>query len=216
MWDSAPPSNVDRSADDDYFREMQAMLEEPYLAAETAQGQSGFGGNAVRWERARRVITAAIDRDGTFLDIGCANGLLMESAVAWCAEQGLTVEPYGLDISERLVALARWRLPEWADRIHAGNAIDWEPPWRFDYVRTELVYVPPARRPAYAERLLREVVAPAGRLIVCGYGSSREGRPRAELVGDQLRNWGFQVAGEAEAAELNGVVVTRVAWIDVE
>lgn len=212
--DFSPPLGADESADDNYYREIQELLERHYLGAETPQGQSGFGGDAVRWERARRVITAAMDRDGPFLDIGCANGLLMESVTAWCAERGLTVEPYGLDISESLVALARRRLPEWADRLYVGNAIDWEPPMRFDYVRTELDYVPPARRQAYVERLLREVVTTGGRLIVCAYGSSREGRPRAELVGDQLRGWGFQVAGEAEVAELNGVVVTRVGWID--
>lgn len=216
MPDPSPPRDAEGSTDGAYYREIQAMLEGRYLASGTPQGQSGFGGDAARWERARRVITAAMDRGGTFLDIGCANGLLMESVAGWGAEQGVTVEPYGLDISESLVALARQRLPQWADRFYVGNAVAWEPPMRFDYARTELVYVPPSRRRAYVEHLLRDVIAPGGRLIVCAYGSSREGKPRAELVGDQLRGWGFEVADEAEAAELNGAVVTRVAWIDVD
>lgn len=68
---------------------------------------------------------------------GCANGLLMESVVSWAEESGHRVEPYGLDHSPALAALARRRLPRWADRIFVGNVADWVPPRRFDVVRTE-------------------------------------------------------------------------------
>jgi len=36
------------------------------------------------------------------LDVGCANGLLVESVVAWARADGLAVEVFGLDISEKL------------------------------------------------------------------------------------------------------------------
>lgn len=101
--------------------------------------------DATRWERGRRPIAEGINRNGTFLDVGCANGLLMESIVGWAAAAGHHVEPYGLDYSPNLAALARRRLPHWADRIFVGNGADWTPPQRFDFVRTELVYVPPGR-----------------------------------------------------------------------
>ena len=60
----------------------------------------------------------------------------MESVAAWCAERGLAIEPYGVDISPALAELARRRLPQWADRIWVGNAVNWRPPgaMRFDYV----------------------------------------------------------------------------------
>lgn len=74
--------------------------------------------------------------------------------------------------------------------------------------------MPPARQPALVARLLREVVVPGGRLIVCSYGSSRHLAPRAEPVGDLLRGWGHAVAGEAEGADANGVVFVRIAWAD--
>jgi hypothetical protein len=45
------------------------------------------------------------------------------------------------DFSEKLAGLARERLPHWRERIFTGNALVWEPPARFDFVRTELVYV---------------------------------------------------------------------------
>ena len=54
----------------------------------------------------------------------------------------------------------------WSDRIFEGNAVDWEPPMKFTYVRTGLEYVPTDRRPFLVARLLRDVVEPGGRLIV--------------------------------------------------
>jgi len=155
----------------------------------------------------------AIDRDGTFLDIGCVNGLLMETVAAWAAERGFWIEPFGLDLSPRLVALARSRLPAWADRVFVGNAIDRTPPRRFASVRTELEYVPAARRRDLIAHLLDHVVKPVGRLIVCAY------RPAvvhdAEPIGDEVRRWGMAPAGEAVAIDCrDGGVPTRVVWID--
>ncbi len=71
--------------DDAYFRAMLAALDPAYLTAEDLRGQSGFSGDPARWARARSVIAKAIDQDGTFLDVGCANGLLMESIQYWAA-----------------------------------------------------------------------------------------------------------------------------------
>ena len=101
-----------------------------------------------------------MNRDGTFLDVGCANGHLMECAVGWLAESGYRIEPYGLDILPELAALARQRLPQWADRIAVGNAIDWIPEQRFDFVRTGLEYVPRRLRPELVRHLLDATLAP--------------------------------------------------------
>ena len=119
------------------------IYEEHYLASDDPRRQSGFGGDEERWEAARRPITQAVDRPGSFLDVGCANGYLLESLVRWSPH---AIEPYGLDFSARLVELALARLSQWADRFFVGDALEWEPPGRFDFVRTELVYVPEERR----------------------------------------------------------------------
>jgi hypothetical protein len=135
----------------------------------------------------------------------------MESVVAWARQAGHSVEPYGLDISEKLAELARRRLPQWRDRIFVGNALFWEPPSRFDFVRTELVYVPPSRRREYAERLLQRFVAPGGRLLICSYGSSRPEGDRADTLVDEIRGWGLAVHGVDDAVSPeHGFVVTRV------
>jgi SAM-dependent methyltransferase len=202
-------------SDERYYDEMRERLESAYLAADNPRGQSGFSGDEARWEMARRVVAEAIDRDGAFLDIGCASGLLMESVVAWAAESGVVVEPYGLDISAKLADLARSRLPTWADHIYTGNAMTWQPPRRFDFVRAELVYVPERDRPAFARRLLDEVVAPGGRLLACSYGSSLRPAPLVEPIDEHLRDWSFHVSNVFEACDpANGVAVARVACVD--
>lgn len=191
-------------------------LEGRYLEADNPRGQSGFGGDEARWLMARQVIADCIERDGNFLDIGCASGLLMESVVGWTAERSLRVEPYGLDASAKLAEVARSRLMRWADRIFVGDALTWPPPRRFDVVRTELVYVPEERERDFVQRLLDLFLTPGGRLLVCSYGSSRRLSPRVVPVDEQLCSWGFTVGGVAEAVDpANGIPVTRVAWIDV-
>jgi SAM-dependent methyltransferase len=162
------------------------------------------------------VISEAIDRDGTFLDVGCANGMLMETMLAWAAERGHAIEPFGLDVSSKLVDLAKTRNPQWAGRFFVGDARVWTPPpgVRFDFVRTELVYAHPEERPGLVAHLRADVVAPDGRLIVCAYGAASAGIETVERIAGPLRSWGHAVAGEAEARDSNGVVFTRIAWVD--
>ena len=201
-------------AERDFFAQEQALHETKYLAGTNPRQQSGFGRDATDWARFRRSVVAPIDRDGSFLDIGCANGLLMESVVAWAREGGHQIEPFGLDISETLAELARQRLPQWRERIFVGNALLWEPPIRFDFVRTELVYVPLSRRREYASRLLQRFVAPGGRLIICSYGSSRAEGDRAEPLVDELRGWGISVHSVDEVVSSeHGFVITRVVSV---
>lgn len=171
---------------------VRALIEPAYLAAGTDQAGSGHGGTPAEWERTRRPVMTAIAADGDVLDIGCANGLLMESLHRWGGEEGRSVEPYGVDISAALVDVARARLPQWADRIWAANAATWRPPRRWDYVRTGLEYVPEDRVRDFVEHLLTSYVAPGGRLIV-GKTNERCDRPS---IGDRLRSWDHRVAGE--------------------
>src|SRR5215469_16525102 len=93
-----------------FFDQWLAIHEDKYLAGINPRQQSGFGRDEQAWELYRRVVTAPIDKDGTFLDVGCANGLLMESVALWTAKDGLSIEPYGVDISHKLAELARRRL----------------------------------------------------------------------------------------------------------
>lgn len=172
-----------------------------YLAAETPQGGSGSSRDGPGWERARSLIADAALPGQTFLDVGCANGLLMESMAEWAG-----VEPYGLEISLELAGLARRRLPHWSNRIWVGNAADWQPPRRFDVARTCLDYVPVPRRPALLEHLLSY----AGRLVVGVFNEERERRAQEELVA----GWGFEIAGRSERQHQHPRLAYRAFWID--
>jgi SAM-dependent methyltransferase len=177
-----------------WFDRMAAIFGTAYLSGDNPRAQSGFGGDERRWEVARRPIADAIDGDGSFLDVGCASGYLMECVVRWSSH---VIEPYGLELVPVLAALARRRLPHWADRIFVGNALTWRPPMRFDFVRTELVYVPEERQHLFLERLLNQVVSPGGRLMCCGYGSPRAGLP-THPVCRIVRSLGYEPEEELE------------------
>lgn len=193
-----------------WYRATAELIVPTYLAGENPRAQSGHSGDEVRWEGARRLVLDAVDVDGSFLDVGCASGHLMECVHLWAAEDGIHLEPWGLEISVELATLARERLPHWDERIFVGNAFDWRLPMPFDYVRTNLDYVPAARRPDYLAHLLEAVLVPGGRLIV---GVFNEDAERSALE-EAVRSWGFVVAGRTERHHPDTVkLVRRAFWI---
>jgi hypothetical protein len=187
-----------------------AIVVPTYLAAHTPWAQSGKSGDLAIWEQARRPVADAIERDGSFLDVGCASGFLMECVQRWTAGRGLAVEPYGLEIAPELAELARRRLPHWADRISVGNARRWRPTRRFDFVRTGLEYAPPGRWRELVAHLLEHIVAPRGRLIVGVYSQNRDA-PRTDAL---VASWGFEIGGRSEAPHRDPSAAYRLFWID--
>lgn len=187
-------ATVDRTA---FFAHALTATRESYLAEpHDIFRQSGRSCGAERWAESRRCIATAIHRDGDFLDIGCANGLLLESVVRWGAEAGHSVRPHGIDVVPELVELARARLPEHVSNLTVANVQDWEPDRAYDFIRTELTYVP-AVDEARLVRRLRSALRPGGRLIVCNYRSLAHGPPAP--AGARLTNMGFVPGGLAEA-----------------
>ena len=195
----------------EWHRRIDAVITPAYLAADTPWGQSGRSGDEREWTYARSLICDAIDRDGSFLDVGCASGYLMECMERWASERGRRIEPHGLDISPELADLARSRLPDWAHRFHTGNVMTWPPPQRFDFVRTGLEYVPYRRRRDLVHRVLKDLVAENGRLIVGTYPGERTGPDSLE---EEISSWGFDVAGHTSRPQSDGRLCYRVLWID--
>jgi SAM-dependent methyltransferase len=154
----------------------------------------------------------AVAGGGTFLDIGCANGYLMQSVERWGKERGITVEPYGLDISWRLAALARLRLPHWSERIWIGNVLEWTPPRRFDLVHTALDYVPVHRRREQIERVLREFVAPGGRVVL---RAERMVPGTPDLV-EQVSSLGLAIGGVLERVHPELRDIRRSIWLSAD
>jgi len=137
----------------------------------------------------------SVDRPGSYMDVGCANGLLLESLREWCPVE---LGPHGIDFVPELVDEAKGRFPGFAANFAVANAWDWEPAREYDYVRTNL-YVPEDDRPEYVRRVAR----PARRLVLCHYASAGEEVLDAAGV---LRRCGRAVAGASGAPGVS------VAW----
>ena len=137
-----------------------------YLGEDDPRWQSGFDGDFELWRQARELILDAVPANGSLLDVGCANGYLLECLDTWARDRGLDLSLDGLELNLELAETARRRLPAWSERIYIGNITTWVPPRRFTYVRTGLEYVPAGRESTLLARLFREVVEPGGRVIV--------------------------------------------------
>lgn len=191
---------------------VEEVLGDAYLATDDPVAGSGKSGGAESWRWSRELTLDALptgDDPIHFLDVGCANGHLMESLVTWGAERGVDLEPYGLEISPRLVAVARRRLPRWRQRIWQGNALDWDPPRRFDVINLALDCAAPGRERELVDRAMGWL-SPGGRLtfrpdrVVDGGGTSVEA----------LRELGLEPDGMLESTHPDGAGVRRMAYLD--
>lgn len=193
----------------DFIAEMRA-LQDVYLTGEDPMAQSGFSGGRERWVAERSPIIDALHRDGDLLDVGCANGLLVEDVTSWAAEKGHTIVPHGVDIGPDLVALARRRLPRFAANFHAFDAWDWEPGRTWDYVYSLEDLAPGDLRCEWIRRLAGWVT-PGGRLIIGSYGSSSRAIDPVD-VRAWLEQCGLELAGTATGGE---PPVSNFAWANV-
>jgi hypothetical protein len=190
--------------EEEWHSEWQELVVPMYLGAETPWGQSGKSGTLEDWEWSRSHVADAVDRNGSFLDVGCANGYLLECLPRWTP---FALELHGLEIAAPLADLARARLPGHADRIYVGNALTWDAPQPFTYVRTGLDYVPPARRRELVERLLGR----CERLVV-GVFNEHESERTTE---DALGSWGLAISGRSvRPSRWKPGMEYRVVWID--
>jgi SAM-dependent methyltransferase len=180
----------------EWFSSFKQELEDAYLQHDESWKQSGFMGPEEYWIALRKPIADCIDKSGTFLDIGCANGYLLECIMKWTGKRGITVTPFGLDLSEKLIELAKKRLPEYNGNFYMGNGWDWVAPVRFDYVRTELVYVPDYLQKKYIKRILDTYLLDEGKLLIALY-RNRSTPDETPWDEEQVREWGFQITGRA-------------------
>ena len=194
--------------DPTFIEEMQS-LQGAYLASRDPIVQSGFSGGRECWVTERSPLVDAIDHDGDFLDVGCANGLLAKDVVAWSAEKGHVVVAYGVDIGPDLIERARRRFKGQTAIFEAVDAWDWDPMRTWDFVYSLLDLAPDHLACAWLGRLARWVT-PGGRIIIGSYRSrSRAIRPAD--VSSTLEECGFVVTGSSTGGD---PPIANFAWAD--
>ena len=162
------------------------------------------------WRAKRWHLTVPMDRDGTWLDVGCANGHLLVTLLQWAAERGVAIEPDGLELLPRVAALARRLHPQLADRIWTGSVTGWTPPARFTYVTATDDVVPPDWLGRLVDRLLDRFVAPGGRLVVSSY---TDGGDAPRPLFDDLAACGHPPDGIIRI-DRRGRAPLLTAWLD--
>ena len=189
------------------FRESARDLESAYLESDDPERQSGFSSGRTRWVVERSPLVEVLDRDGDFLDVGCANGLLVADVINWAGDRGVKIVPNCVDLGPRLIELARRRLPQFASNFHVADAWAWEPDRQWTYVYS-LLDLSPRDLWCHWLRRLHNWVEPGGRLIIGSYGGRTPRRHPADVVA-VMEGCGFSVAGSTEGGD---PVVTRFTW----
>lgn len=192
---------------DERFIEEARALEGLYLESDDPMIQSGFSGGRDRWVAERSPLVEAIESDGDFLDVGCANGLLCADVIEWAGERGHALIPYGVDMGSKLIELARRRMPAHADNFVSVDAWRWEPDRTWKYVYSLVDLSPEDLLCTWLDKLLGWV-EPGGRLIMGSYGSRSRGIEPVD-VGKSLRDCGLALLGTSSAGD---PPVSRFGW----
>ena len=193
---------------DQYFDLTCKELTDYYLSRVRPQEQSGHHGSDAWYRSVRMMILEALERDGRFIDVGSANGFLIESLAGWAAGLGLNVEFHGVELSVGLHCLSLQRLPGWEDRLFNANAYYWKPGAKYDYVYTMILPdIPEDYQEPFLRHLYHEYLSDGGRLLLGPWnGHGLEAR---------IEEMGFRISGYCEKSFPSVEYgFKRVVWID--
>lgn len=196
-----------------WFENHNAYFTNAYLKSDNPCAQSGHGGDETRYRYTQGMILEALYKNGSFIDIGCANGYLIEKLDQWIQNIDIQIEFRGLDISKELLKIAKQRLPQqWKNNLFPGNALYWQPPKRFDYVCVkELNYVPRDKRQAFFIHLYNDLVSDNGRLIL-GPITEELNQPGIRY---SIEEWGFSPSGYClKSHQEHKELIRRLYWFD--
>jgi SAM-dependent methyltransferase len=179
-------------SEQDWFDQNNRYFTGIYMKAGNPRAQSGHGGDEERFRYSQGMILEALNRSGSFIDIGCANGYLAEKLSQWTQNLEIRIDFHGLDFSHELLELAARRIPASANKLFLGNALYWQPPRQFDYVCIrELSYVPRDKQRMLFFHLYDDILAANGRLIL---GPAAEITDESGIV-SRIQEWGISPSG---------------------
>lgn len=93
----------------------QELIADEKRTRELVEGSHFYADHpSIAWERARKFIANALHKDGTVLDIGCANGFLSKSLESWSNHKHTS---YGIDIVSEDIEKAQKLFPNTPDHF---------------------------------------------------------------------------------------------------
>lgn len=203
-------------------------LQEQYSPAELEKyvAEANSGGDFNHWKHIRHFITQAIHTDGTFLDVGCANGFLMKCLLDWSNK---TIIPFGIDNRPEAIGLAKKLLPEYADNFQCMSGDDLDNletvnlPERYDFVYRNYWRREDVDSPDHINKIVEELlehVNDDGRLLLGVYwGSSHpedsKEREHSLEAFHKFINAIKQSAPTADGEAFSETGFHWVMWVDV-
>jgi hypothetical protein len=200
---------------DEWYEIKKIYFTKCYLSHDNPRAQSGNGGDEFHYFYSHLPIIESIEKDGTFCDIGCANGHLLEMIHKWISGTGINLQMFGVDISEGLIELAQKRLPHWHANFFIGNAHYWKPERKFDYIHIRGESVESENRHIDAKHIvfthyMENYLVDGGRLIIGPYWYENE-----DCIYKKLLEWGILPTGYIEKTHYkNPNMIRKAIWID--
>tara|TARA_Y100000031_G_C8093411_1_gene325253 strand:- start:145 stop:783 length:639 start_codon:yes stop_codon:yes gene_type:complete len=174
-----------------------------------------------QWTRMRFFVSKAINRKGSILDIGCANGFLLRCLQEW---SDYKLEMYGIDRNRDLINQARKLFPEQTDNFISKDLFDLSKnnekltqygiPARYDFIYWNvwgnLKFE--SENDINTVRYLLGIVSNGGRLIL---GFSDSYRNKKEII-RKLKNMDFEFSRflENRYNALGGDILEVIIWIN--
>jgi SAM-dependent methyltransferase len=193
--------------------------------ATLTQGSFSPGASYEEWEAKRRFIAATIDRDGSILDIGCANGFFLRCLQEW---SGHTLVPYGIDVESNLIAQAAALFPQHADHFSVLDVKDISGrgqhglPARYDFVFWNFLGAWNINSPEW-QTILRQVLSLAKKRVIIGfYGTNQYAPYSKEWYSERDRLLDLPLAFEKAGFVLSGSQLNPtnynqvIVWSDLQ
>jgi SAM-dependent methyltransferase len=164
------------------------------------------------WGHSRRFIASAIDKDGTILDIGCANGFLLRCFQEW---SGHLLTPYGIDLDESFIDEAKLLFPQHKehflqfDILELPEASSFILPQSYDFIYWAIWDNWTFQRQIEIRviRTIQAMVKSGGKLIL---GLYHEDRSRSFAVIAELERLGFSFSNVVENFDGCEVIALQV------
>jgi SAM-dependent methyltransferase len=187
---------------DTYPRDYKSFLENSSLAKELIEGSYLSEADYEAWRNKREFIAKAIEKDGSVLDIGCANGFLLRSLQEWT---GKDLDPYGIDPLVKNITESRKLFPDIANHFvnaplaHLPNLSAEFLPEAFDCVYWN-VWTQETLKDEKGIEGLKELwrrTKPGGRLILGFYDTPELNQQKVEAI----KSNGYQISGTLQNPE---------------